>query len=328
MLGTIVARWTGRGRLEDLADSVREILRIEGRRAKVLTIGRSVVVDGVEPASVANLLGRLPGIDWLAVGRSSERLSGLAAELARLARNYLKPRGRFVVRAEATDGKVKPSDLAGAGTSAILDAVSGSRVSEAAPSVTFRVAFDGSHYVAAVELCRGAGGAAMGRDAVYCLVSGGKHSSALAWAAMLSGHPVRMVHVKTSEDSLLAVARLYAELSQRVDPRKLDLTVIEGEGTARAIARWSEGVEGAVYAGLHSECHKGVAPIARRVESPLYLLPEEWFDSLYSQLGLRPLDQRETWKRRRGGAMRALRFGGWRGDVNDVLAGLRGPRRL
>jgi len=309
LLGTTIARWTGRGRLEDLADSIAEIMKVEKKRAKVSRLGRTILVDGAEPASVSGLLEGLPGVAWVAVGRSSGSIQGLAAELGRLAKHYVKPSGTFAVRAESTTGS-KPSDLAGAGTSAVLDAVRGARVSESAARTVFRMAFDGRHGVAAVEVGLGAGGAAMGDRVADCLVSGGMHSSALTWAAMLSGYSVRLVHAKTSEESLLAVARLYSELSRRADPRKIGLTILQGEGTRRILSRWSARAGGPVFAGFHAECHGDYQRIAKNAESPLYLLPEEEFAKLFSMLGLTPLDEREKWRRGGRGAARAASFGG------------------
>ena len=56
-----------------------------------------------------------------------------------------------------------------------------------------------------------------GGDWVSCLVSGGERSSALAWMAALSGFSLRLVHSRTDEAALRHVARLYSELSFRMD---------------------------------------------------------------------------------------------------------------
>jgi adenylyl- and sulfurtransferase ThiI len=329
LLGTTVVRWSGRGRLDDLIDSIEAVMRAEDERARVISQGNSVLVEGAEPAGVASLLGGLPGIEWIAIGSSSDSVRGLAAALAKLARKYVTPQGRFVVRAESTSDMTKPSDLAGAGTSAVLDAARGSRASESAASTIFRVAFDGKHGVAAVEIGRGPGGSAMGRRVASCLVSGGMHSSALVWAAMLSGYSVRMVHSKVSEDSLMAVARLYALLSQRVDPRKVSLTVLEGGGVLRSLSRWSSRAGGSVFAGFHAECHAEPVRIAKNVESPLFLLPEEEFERFTSTIGAKVLDGRERWGREQGGRVHVTSIGGVRRDVHGVLDGLRkSPRRF
>jgi hypothetical protein len=321
LLGTTIARWTGRGRLQDLTESVKEILRVEGKKSRVFVLGNSMIVRGVEPSSVAGLLSGLPGVAWLAIGDSSDSVKGLAAEIGRLARGYVKPGGRFVIRAESTDDRVKASDLAGAATSAVLDAVRGARVSESAPKTTFRVAFDKGDGAAGVEVCEGPGGSAMGSEIANCLVSGGKHSSAMAWAAMLSGYSVRLVHAKVSPESVTAVAKLYAELSHRVDPRKIELVVLEGG--ARALSDWSARAKGHVFVGLHAGCHDGARSVARSAAAPLFLLPEESFDSTFSSLGLRQFEGREKLSRGKRGPARASGFGRVRADVHGVLDGLR-----
>lgn len=285
-----------------------------------------MLLEGPEPVGVAALLAYLPGVDWLAVGRSSDSVRGLAAELARLARIYVRPGGRFAIRVESEDPRMKPSDLAGAGNSAVLDAVKGSRVSEDAPSTIFRVAFDGKRGVASVEIGRGPGGTAMGRKVARCLVSGGKHSSVLAWDAMLSGYSVQLVHAEAGDDSLMAAARLYAELSHRVDPNRLSLLVLRGGGARQMISRWARGIPGAAFAGFHAECHSEPKSIARNVYFPLYFLPEEEFDRIFSGMRVKSVDSRETWAGGGGKATRVLTYGGVRADVSAVLDGLRGRR--
>jgi hypothetical protein len=274
---------------------------------------------------LAALLENLPGVGWLAVGRPSDSVRGIAGELARLARVYLKPGGRFAVRAETEDANVKPSDLSGAGTSAVLDAVKGSRVSEEAPTTVFRVALDRKGGVAAVEIGRGPGGAAMGRRVARCLVSGGRHSAVLAWTAMLSGYSVQLVHAEAGEESMMAVARLYAELSHRVDPGRLSLLVLRGGGTASMMSQWASGARGPVFAGFHAECH-GEKKIAKNIESPLYLLPEEEFNRIFSGLRVKPVDAKEGWDNRGAKATRMLTYGGTRADVSAVMDGLTGRR--
>lgn len=325
MRGTVIARWTGRGKLSDLVSSVREIMRVEGKKARVSSLGRSVLVEGAEPAAVVGLLAGLPGVDWIAVGKSSTTVKGLTEELARLAGTYLKSGATFAVRAESAVEGVMPSDLMGAANSAILDAKRGVRVNEGSPSTTFRIALDRGHGAAAVELARGPGGAAMGGRQVAVMVSGGVHSSVVAWDAMVSGFSVRMVHWMADEESLTAVARLYAELSHRADPRKLALTVLEGGSASGALAGWAESAPTAVFAGFHAEGHHR-PPAVGKAEAPLYLLPEEEFDRVFSGLGFRPRAGSESW-RGRGGPLHVATVGGFRGDVHAVLDAVRKRRR-
>ena len=328
MHGALIVRWTGRGRIENLNESVKAILKAEGRRGRVFRLGGSVIVEGVEPASVEGLLGRLPGVEWIAIGRSSNSLKGLAKEIGGLARTYARSGSRFAVRGESTDERVKPSDLVGAGTSAVLDAVSRSRVSEPSPQVVFRMAFDGGRGVAAVETSRGPGGSAIARETATCLVSGGKHSSVMAWTAMLSGYSVRLVHVEEGEESARAVARLYAELSHRVDPRRVELVVLRGKWSAGAFASKSRRFGAPLFNGTHRGCGGGTRRVIRGSHAPLFLLPEEWFDQIFSDLGIQQYQGDRKSVESQAGPPRVLRIGGVRSDAHGVMEVLkRSPPR-
>jgi hypothetical protein len=322
-----MVRWTGRGKLADLVASVRGVLGAERIRARVSVAGESVSVEGPEPVEVASVLENLPGVRWIAVGRSSDSMKGLMEELTRLAKVYVRPGEKFAVKGETHGADVKPLDLAGAGNSAVMDAVRGARVNEDEPSTVFRVAFDGRHGVAAVELKQGPGGTPTGGDVARCLVSGGMHSSVVAWNALLSGFSVQLVHAKVDDESLRAVASLYSELSHRVDPRKLELLVLEGGGVRRTLASWASRAPDPVFTGFHAERSSGRVVIPRGVKCPLYLLPEDEFHEIFSEMGLRQDGRTESWKSGGGGATRARSFGGARGDVSRVLDGLRKPSR-
>jgi hypothetical protein len=212
-------------------------------------------------------------------------------------------------------------DLAGAMTSKILDAVKGARVSDR-PKVRFRAAFDGRGGVVGVEVKRGVGGAPTGTERVACLVSGGVHSSVLAWMSMVQGFRVSLVHVEVAEESLRAVARLYSELSHRGDPRWLDLEVVRGGSVAGVLRSYGAESEVPVFAGFHSS-GASVRTRLRGVSAPLYLMPDEMFQSEYDALGLWPYDSPVEWGSKASPGRGRRRFGGVAADVSGVIDGLR-----
>ena len=316
-----ILRWTGRGRLADLQSSIKFVLRMNAVKGRVSGIGNSVVVEGPEPLGLAALLGNMPGVSWVAAGTSARPYRELAAASRSLARNYLKRGDRFSVGAEGTEG-VLASDLAGSVTSAILDSVKGSRVSAESPKIRFRAACDGGRGVVGVEVKKGPGGAPMGTDSVSCLVSGGMHSSVLAWEAVLHGFRVRLVHSRSSDEGLRSVARLYSELSHRADPRGLSLEVLEGGSVVGALYKYARRSSDPVFAAFTPT----TAAAARRLPSvlaPLFLLPEERFQAEYESLGIKGVDSVERWAAKRGEEVRVRTFGGKVADVSGVLDGLR-----
>ena len=204
---TAILRWTGRGSLEGLRSSVAYVLGLEGIKASVTKLGNSVALVGPEPIELAALFGNMPGVSWVAVGLEARSLRGLSSAATELAKRYVRKGDRFIVEAEGTAG-VLASDIAGIVTTAVLDGSKGSRVSVESPKVRFRAAFDGDRGVVGVEVRRGQGGTPTRSERVACLVSGGTHSSVVAWEAVLQGYSVQLIHVKYSEESLRAVARL------------------------------------------------------------------------------------------------------------------------
>jgi len=317
-----IVRWTGRGALGDLAASVKAILSAEGLRRRVSVLGSSVLVEGPDTIRVAGLLENLPGSSWIAVGRRTVKLDDLARETAGLAKIYVRPKSRFAVLAESTVGDVKASDLMGLASSAVLEAVKGARVNEENPSVVFRVAYDQNKGFAAVQLRAGPGGRPTGDRIASCLVSGGPHSSVVAWKALLAGYALELVHAKVDDRSLRAVALLYSELSNRVDPRKLSLVVFEGGSVGRVLSKWTKGAGRPAFAGFHAG--RGRAPPRMgSVTSPLFLLEEEEFEREFGLLGIREDDRRQRWSKGGAPSRRTLRFSGTRADVHGVMAGLR-----
>ena len=305
--------------MSSLEDSVRYVLHARGEKAEVTSVGGSVIVRGPEPLGVAAELQHLPGVSWIAVGF----VAGTSGELARagesVARTYLRPRDRFSVEAEATGGALA-SDIGGAITSKILGAVRGARVSES-PRVRFRAAADGRKGAVGVEVRKGAGGVPTGSAPASCLVSGGIHSSVAAWLAVLAGLRVRLVHAKVSDESLLAVARLYSELSNRADPRGLSLEVLEGGPVDGMIAEYASHARVEVFGGFAA----GRAPpqkLREVVSSPLHLMPEESYKEEFESLGVKPFDETRPWGQ--GGTCRytSKSFSGGPVDVSAVLDGL------
>jgi len=288
-------------------------------KAHVSKVGDSVAIVGTEPLRLAALFGNMPGVSWVAVGYTTRSLRGLSVVAGELARRYLRKGDRFFVEAEGTAG-VLASDIAGAVTSAVLDAAKGTRVSNESPRVRFRAAFDGEKGVAGVEVRKGPGGAPTEKERVTCFVSGGIHSSVVAWEAVLHGFRVHLLHAKYSEESLRAVAKLYSELSYRADPRGLSLEVIEGESVTVALSKYANSFRGKVFAGYTPGAKGRQLP---KVLSPLYLMSEESFASEFEALGVKSFDGPEDWGREVGSKRLARRFAGRRADVSGVLDGMR-----
>ena len=254
----------------------------------------------------------------MAVGLTASSHRELSLASRELAQRYLRKGDHFFVEAEGTTG-VSSSDISGIVTSAVLDTSRGSRVSSESPRVRFRAAFDGGNGVVGVEVRRGPGGTPTGKEQVACLVSGGMHSSVVAWEAVLQGFRVRLVHAKYSEESLRAVARLYSELSYRADPRGLSLEVLEGGSVGWELSRCASSFKGKVFAGYTPGALGRQLP---KVLSPLYLMREEKFLSEFETLGIQGFDAPEDWDRGGKGKRRAMTLVGRRADISGVLDGM------
>ena len=316
-----ILRWTGRGDFAHLRGSVEHVLKVHGDRGRVSALGESVVVYGSHPIGVAALVRFMPGISWVAAGFAARSQGDLAKAGADLAKLYLRRGDRFHVLSEGTGGAVA-SDAGGAVTSRILDSVKGVRVSEESRK-KFRVAADGVGGVVGVEVGPGVGGVPTGREVATCLVSGGVHSSVCAWTAALAGYRVRMVHAKENDRSVLAVARLYSELSNRIDPRGLSLEVLEGAGAAGMIARHATKLHGKVFGGF-TPGHTAPRRLQGVVWAPVYLLPEERFAALFESLGVKGAEAAAAeWDEERPPRYSVRSFSGGPADVSGVLDGLR-----
>lgn len=304
--------------MNDLRSSVSYVLDLEGVKANVSELGDSLTLVGTEPLRLAALFSNMPGVSWVAAGFTARSLGELSTAAGQLAKRYLRKGDRFSVGVEGTAG-VLASDISGIVTSAALDAVKGSRVSNESPRVRFRSAFDGQNGVAGVEVRRGPGGAPTGRDQVACLVSGGIHSSVVAWNAVLQGFRVRLVHARYSEESMRAVARLYSELSYRADPRGLSLEVLEGESVGSTLSRYAGTSSMKVFAGYTSGNKRREL---QKVISPLYLMSEERFASESEAMGIQSFDALEEWDKKGKGKRLVRRIVGKRADVSGVLDGI------
>jgi hypothetical protein len=315
-----ILRWTGRGKIGDLRSTVEFILRDRKVIGRVVRVGNSLAVFGVEPTSLCSIFEHLPGVAWAAAGHGVSTIRGAVEASIDLAPKYLKRGDRFRVEAEVTQNGF-PSDLAGAVTSGILESVKGSRVSSEAPKVVFMAALDRQKGVVGVEVLRGPGGVPTGSERVTCLASGGRHSSVLAWSALLMGFRVNLVHARSDYESVLAVARLYSELSHRGDPRGLKLEVLGAVNPAHALMRAASRSKDPVYGGFTATTG-GVPATLGGVQAPLYFMPEERFDSEFSSLKLREYDSRTEWDRQGTGKVYCRTFGGRTADVSDVIDGL------
>jgi hypothetical protein len=315
-----IVRWTGRGVAAHLESSVRFVLKDRGVAAKLLQVGGSLVVAGPEPVGVCSMFENMPGVAWTAAGYLVEGPGDLARASSLLAASYLRRGTKFAVLAETTGGG-RPSDLAGAVTSAMLEKARGSRASADSPEVRFRAALDGEKGVVGVELARGPGGSPTGGEMVACLVSGGRHSSVVAYCALLRGYRVRLVHASTGEAGLYAVARLYAELSNRADPRGLSLEVLEGGSPAGMLAAYAAGSSEEVYAGFTPD-RPAPGALADRAQSPLYLMPEESFASEFGGLHVKGDERVTDWGDAGASSYQVRGFGGRRADVSQVIDGL------
>ncbi len=317
-----IVRWSGKGRLEDLATSVSNLLEERGLKPEIEEIGKSVVVAGGNAVVFAGLLQHMPGTSWIAVGFPVHSTVTLKEGVSKLAKNYLKRGSSFTVLAEVAAGNGLASDLAGAANFAILDAVRGVKIDESDPEVVFRVAYDGGRGAVGVQLKSGPGGIPSGKESATCFVSGGMHSSVVAWMALLMGYSVELVHASIDEESVRSVARLYAELSHRVDPSKLRLRVLDGGNARGSLAEWARKRKGALFGGFHRGCGEVPASLSRIV-SPLYIMPDEDYNRTYSGLSLKKYESTQDWKYQGKEFVSCRTFGGRRADTSAVMDGLK-----
>ncbi len=254
MKSAAIVGWTGNGSLDDLARTALSKIPTKGA---VLSRGtRSLIVRGEDPVTVARRLCRLPGTAWIAAGYEFDGLGSCMSRLSTLAGRYLGGAASFKVSVEVERSGKAEGDVLMEATSTLLKAAKGSRVDEKSPKAWFRVVMVRGRGACGVQLREGPGGVPTSRKmAASCLVSGGYHSAVTAWMASLSGFSLTLVHARNDDESLRQVARLYAELSKRMDVSSLRLEVLEGKGPAgNRVASWMRGATGEVFTGVHPEC--------------------------------------------------------------------------
>ncbi|MDA4113175.1 MAG: hypothetical protein OK474_03930 [Thaumarchaeota archaeon] len=326
-----IVGWTGNGALDDLARTA--LSKLPGE-VEVTQGARSLLVRGGDPVVVARRLAHLPGTSWVAVGYQFEGLAGCLSNLAVLAKRYLEEGASFKVSAEVEESGKEEGDVLMEATSTLLKSAKGSHVDEKNPKLWFRVVMVKDSGACGVQLREGDGGVPTSRkmDAA-CLVSGGYHSAVTAWMAALSGFSLTLVHARDDDESLRQAARLYAELSQRIDASSLRLEVLEGEGTAgdRVLA-WLEAARGDVFTGVHPEC-RGMAgmELLRRYPPalfPLLLVQEGEIRSRLDGLNIRgkTVDREAKLSASKGKKEKfsVKAFGGREADQNDVLDSILG----
>jgi hypothetical protein len=319
--------WSGAGAFDDLQRTVvRKLSAGEGDSDRM---GDTLLVAVEDPVAAARSLTFLPGVAWIAVGYRFNGAGNYLKNLELLAARYLSKGRTFKLSAQVFASKQTAGDVVLAGNSELLASIPGARVDERKPHVRFRVCIQGGRGACGAEIRAGPGGLPTSKDWVSCLVSGGERSSALAWMAALSGFSTRLVHSKTDDAALRHVARLYSELSFRMDARCLELVLLDGGGDAYGrIGGWLHDHKGAVFAGLRPGRPDALAGIAERFPNlalPLILIRDDEISATYRSLGLgRPtmgsggggltpsaLDARSRYAE--------LRFGGVQADSNVVI---------
>jgi len=326
-----IVAWNGIGSLNDLA---RTALGKLPRGGAGLTTGAgSLIVKGADPVDVARRLAHLPGVAWIAVGHEFEDPAGLLSRLETLAGRYLERGASFKVSVEVEGSGREEGDVLMEATSALLKAAKGTHVDEKSPSVWFRVVVAKDGGACGIQLREGVGGVpTSSRLKAACLVSGGYHSAVVAWMAALSGYSLTLVHARDDDESLRQVARLFAELSTRIDPSSLRLEVLDGEGPAgERLETWLGVARGDVFAGVHPECRGAAAlKILRPYPSvlfPLLLLQEGEVRSRLADLGLRGkvtdrVSRLRPSRKKSGYTVKA--FAGREADQNAVLDSILG----
>ena len=282
---TIVG-WTGAGSFSDLNATVLAKLGV----SKGSRVSDTLVLENQEPVATARRLAQLPGVAWIAVGYRFSGENGHLGALAKLAPRYMRKGLRFKVSAHVTGSARSAGDLILASNSEILSMSKGAKIDERKPDVRFRVALDGQSGACGVQIREGGGGTPTGSSWVTCMVSGGKHSSAMSWMAALTGRSIRLVHSRADEPALRHVSRLYSELSFRMDPRRVRVVLLEGEGDpAGRLGAWLRDHKEISYVGSRPEGQDDIREFASRFPNlvfPLLLVDEGAVESVYRSLNL------------------------------------------
>jgi hypothetical protein len=155
--------------------------------------------------------------------------------------------------------------------------------------------------------------------------------------AALAGFSLRLVHSRTDEASLRQVAKLYSELSFRMDPSRLELFVLEGKGDPIGmLGTWlQKKSKDAAFAGLRpgrAETAVRLAEAFPNLILPLLLVQDEVVRSLRVSLSLGRRTEASRGPMGSGLTLAALkkhapytvrRFGGVQADSNAVIDALK-----
>jgi hypothetical protein len=319
--------WSGAGKFEDLERTA--FRKMKSSRKAADHIDDTLLVDAEDPVVVARRLAYLPGVAWVSVGYRFSGNKEYLEKLELLAKRYLSKGRTFRISARVVGSGQTAGDAVLAGNSELLSSIPGARVDERSPKVKFRVCVEGAKGACGVEIRAGPGGVPTGGDWVACLVSGGVHSSSLAWMAALSGFSLRLVHSRTDESALRRVAKLYSELSFRMDPGRLQLIVLDGgKNPPGRIGQWLRDTRLTVFGGMRPARSEELAKLAKNFPNlvlPLILVQDEAVRAVYRSLGLGPEP-----KAAKGGrfSMKSLqarspysenRFGGVQADSNAII---------
>jgi len=319
--------WSGAGRFEDIERTV--VGKLSAREGDVDRIGDALLVTADDPVAVARSLTFLPGISWIAVGYRFSGAGNYLKHLELLARRYLSKGRTFKISAQVVASKETAGDAVLSGNSVLLASIPGVRVDERRPYVRFHVCIEGVTGACGAEIRAGPGGVPTRGDWVSCLVSGGERSSALAWMAARSGFSLRLVHSRTDEAALRRVARLYSELSFRMDPRCLELVLLDGgDKPYGRIGGWLRDHKGPAFSGLRPGRPSALTEFAERFPNlalPLLLVQEDEVAAVYRSLRLGRAAQASGGREMTLKSLDALnpyaerRFGGVQADSNAVI---------
>ena len=327
-----IVGWSGSGQFKDLERTA--VAKLGARPKDASRVGDSLVVSAGDPVDVSRRIGLLPGVSWVAVGQTFEGEGGYLKSLVALAERYLSKGKTFRISAHAAGSGMSAGDLVLAGNSEILSSVTGSKVDERNAQVRFRVGVEGKRGVLGAEIRGGPGGTPTGGARVSCLVSGGERSACMAWMSALSGFSIRLVHAWSDDATFRQVAKLYAELSYRMDARSLELVVLRGKGSPWSLlGRWLREEPGAAFAAVKPRDPNLMVKLSEKFPNlslPMVLVQDDAVSSVYSSLGLPRMPKRASDGEisiealQAGGEYSVKRFGGTQADQNAVIDAVTG----
>jgi hypothetical protein len=147
--------------------------------------------------------------------------------------------------------------------------------------------------------------------------------------AALAGFSLRLVHSRTEESAFRRVARLYSELSFRMDPGRLELVVLGGgKSPAGRLGQWLRDTKLTAFAGVRPTRPGTLAELARRLPNlvlPIVLMQDEAVGAVYRSLGLGPVPKESKASGLTPSSLEARskyyekRFGGVQADSNAVI---------